>query len=72
MKVLLEHIRLQTVPHDMLDELAQAGIKFYESMLSNGLGLLYLKLMPRYRLSHCPDPRSQDRKQLISFVVKLL
>ena len=32
MKVLLEHVRAQTIPHDMLDEFKQAGIKFYESM----------------------------------------
>ena len=31
MRVLLEHIKEQTVPHDMLDELIGAGIKFYES-----------------------------------------
>ncbi|KAI4150834.1 MAG: hypothetical protein LQ340_003876 [Diploschistes diacapsis] len=30
---LLEHIRDETVPHDMLDELHQAGIKFYEGCL---------------------------------------
>jgi transcription factor SPT20 len=30
-RVLLEHIRAQTVPHEMLDDLVQAGIKFYES-----------------------------------------
>lgn len=30
---LLEHIRDETVPHDMLDELHQAGIKFYEGNL---------------------------------------
>ena len=30
-KILLEHIKSQTIPHDMLDELKQAGIKFYES-----------------------------------------
>ena len=31
MKILLEHIKSQTVPHDMLEELKQAGIRFYES-----------------------------------------
>ena len=31
MKVLLEHIRSQTVPHIMLDDLQTAHIKFYES-----------------------------------------
>ncbi|MCJ1308552.1 Transcription factor spt20 [Agyrium rufum] len=33
MKVLLEHVRLRSVPHDMLDELLQAGIKFYEGIV---------------------------------------
>ncbi|PCG96782.1 Spt20 family [Penicillium occitanis (nom. inval.)] len=30
MKVIIEHIRSQTVPHDMLEELLRAGVKFYE------------------------------------------
>ena len=30
---LLEHVKDQTVPHDMLDELHQAGVKFYEGKL---------------------------------------
>lgn len=30
MKVILEHIKAQTVPHDMVDELFHAGVKFYE------------------------------------------
>ncbi|KAH8699158.1 Spt20 family-domain-containing protein [Talaromyces proteolyticus] len=33
MKVIIEHIRSQTVPHDMLDELLRAGVKFYEGCL---------------------------------------
>ena len=32
MKVLLEHIKAQTIPPDMLAELKHAGVKFYESM----------------------------------------
>ena len=55
MKVLLEHIRYQTVPHDMLDELKQAGIKFYESLF-----FCYpspcVKLTLYYRLSYSADP----------------
>lgn len=32
MKVILEHIRNQTVPHDMLEELFASHVKFYEGM----------------------------------------
>ena len=32
MKLLLEHVRSQTVPHDMLEELTHSGIKFYDGM----------------------------------------
>ena len=31
MRLFLEHVKMQTVPHDMLEELAQANIKFYDS-----------------------------------------
>jgi transcription factor SPT20 len=30
-RILLEHIKNQTVPHEMQEEFHQAGIKFYES-----------------------------------------
>ncbi|KAL8690951.1 MAG: hypothetical protein Q9224_004284, partial [Gallowayella concinna] len=33
MKIILEHLRLQTVPHDMIEELNAAGVKFYEGCL---------------------------------------
>ncbi len=33
MKFILEHIKSQTVPHDMVEELQAAGVKFYESCL---------------------------------------
>ena len=32
MRTLLEHVKSQTIPHDMLDDLKHAGVKFYESM----------------------------------------
>ena len=32
MKVVLEHLKAQTVPHDMIEELMNAGVRFYESM----------------------------------------
>ena len=33
MRFVLEHLRDQTVPHDMIEELNQAGVKFYEGCL---------------------------------------
>lgn len=30
MRFLLEHIKAQTVPHDMLEELFQSGVPFYD------------------------------------------
>ena len=33
MKFILEHLKLQTVPHDMIEELQNAGVRFYEGCL---------------------------------------
>ncbi|KAL8764669.1 MAG: hypothetical protein Q9194_006900, partial [Teloschistes cf. exilis] len=33
MKFILEHLKSQTVPHDMIEELNAAGVKFYEGCL---------------------------------------
>ena len=33
MKFVLDHLRTQTVPHDMIEELNQSGVKFYEGCL---------------------------------------
>ena len=30
MRVVLEHIKSQTVPHDMIEELMSGGVKFFE------------------------------------------
>lgn len=30
MKVIIEHIRAETVPHDMIEELLRANVRFYE------------------------------------------
>ena len=38
MKVVLEHLKAQTVPHDMVDELTNAGVKFYESLWAVPVG----------------------------------
>lgn len=32
MKVILEHVKAQTVPHDMLEELFQSKVPFYDGM----------------------------------------
>ena len=32
MKVFLEHVKSQTVPHDMLEELFQSDVSFYDGM----------------------------------------
>ena len=37
MKIILEHLRSQTVPHDMIEELNAAGVKFYEGMIEMSL-----------------------------------
>lgn len=34
MKIILEHLRAQTVPHDMVEELNAAGVRFYEGALT--------------------------------------
>ncbi|KAL8669137.1 MAG: hypothetical protein Q9168_006264 [Polycauliona sp. 1 TL-2023] len=34
MKIVLEHLRSQTVPHDMIEELNAAAVKFYEGKIA--------------------------------------
>lgn len=36
MKVIIEHIRAGTVPHDMIEELLRAGVRFYEGKDTKG------------------------------------
>lgn len=33
MKVIIEHIRAGTVPHDLIEELLRSGVRFYEGSL---------------------------------------
>lgn len=33
MRVFLEHVRAQTIPHDMLEELFQSGVPFYDGKI---------------------------------------
>ena len=43
MRFLLEHIKNETVPHDMMEELIAGGVKFYESInLESALVVLEL------------------------------
>ena len=35
MRVFLEHVRAQTIPHDMLEELFQSGVPFYDGNILN-------------------------------------
>lgn len=35
MKLVLEHLKSQTVPHDMIEELNANGVKFYEGMCTS-------------------------------------
>lgn len=36
MKFILEHIKAATVPHDMMEELVAAGVKFYDGRIGCG------------------------------------
>lgn len=33
MKVIIEHIRAGTVPHDLIEELLRSGVRFYEGRI---------------------------------------
>lgn len=44
MRFLLEHIKNETVPHDMMEELIAGGVKFYESINVDSV-MLVLELM---------------------------
>lgn len=34
MKVIIEHIRAGTVPHDMIEELLRSNVRFYEGVIA--------------------------------------
>ena len=68
MKVVIEHIRAGTVPHDMMEELLRGNVGFYDGeplcltgsfSLPNGAFLTGFCL--GVRLSHRPRRRSQVR-----------
>lgn len=46
MRIIIEHLRAGTVPHDMIEELLRAGIRFYE-----GKGNWYSRIT--YELCPC-------------------
>lgn len=37
MKMVLEHLKSRTVPHDMIEELNSSGVQFYESKWDKSL-----------------------------------
>lgn len=41
MKFLLEHIKNETVPHDMMEELILGGVKFYEGQTAESFLLIF-------------------------------
>lgn len=46
MKVIIEHIRAGTVPHDMMEELLRANVRFYEgNFLLLPMGRVFFMLM---------------------------
>lgn len=57
MKFLLQHLRSQTIPHDMIEELNAAAVKYYEGMITVGLGK-YNSHQPR--MSHRASARPQE------------
>lgn len=59
MRVILEHVRSQTVPHDMLEELLASNVKFYDGRpdVDNICGTV--AEFRHYRLFDCSDCRPQ-------------
>ena len=47
MKVIIEHIRAGTVPHDLMEELLRSGVRFYEGRieLMMSIGRRIIKLI---------------------------
>lgn len=56
MKLILEHIRLSTVPHDMIEDFAAAGVKFYDGKPDTLWSRLSI-LTTVNRVLDCADPR---------------
>lgn len=59
MKFLLEHLRSQTIPHDMIEELNAAAVKYYEGMIVVGHDEYSLH---QPRMSHRASARPQDHR----------
>ena len=57
MRFLLEHLKAETVPHDMIDELLLSGVKFYEGIWEDSDNET-CTLTDVTRLSDRPGPRS--------------
>lgn len=55
MKVILEHVKSSTVPHDLIPEFVDAGVKFYEGRrhsYDEGLSML----TPHTRVPNYTNP----------------
>ncbi|KAI4237450.1 MAG: hypothetical protein LQ352_007940 [Teloschistes flavicans] len=69
MRFILEHLKSQTVPHDMIEELNAAGVKFYEGVIIDGgkrqeCALLNTQLQSTCNsLSFCTFSRRRTPKQ---------
>lgn len=59
MRAILQHLREQTVPHEMLEELHLNHVKFYEGARRRVAACLGLYADVVSRLPHRPDPRPQ-------------
>ena len=53
MKIFLEHVRAQTIPHDMLEELFQSGVPFYDGNIINDVIVLKLIFTKAVSYSKC-------------------
>ncbi|EEP78072.1 predicted protein [Uncinocarpus reesii 1704] len=56
MKVIIEHIKAGTVPHDMMEELLRGGVRFYE-------GCLIVRVVDHKSLSNQPSSSRSSSKE---------
>lgn len=67
MKAILEHIKTQTIPHDMMEELIGAGVRFYEGQFTRYLLEVITMLIVSYRMPYRSD--SGSYKHLSRFFI---
>ncbi|KAL8945942.1 MAG: hypothetical protein Q9222_007594, partial [Ikaeria aurantiellina] len=58
MKIILEHLRSQTVPHDLIEELNVSGVKFYEGNILNIVAFDHVLIIPGCLIVQIHDHRS--------------